>query len=51
MRTNQILLTRHILPNQLIFGEIANFCLLSYLLSNHHQAADRNQMPVKVHTR
>ena len=29
--TNQILLTQHILLNQLIFAETANFCLLSYL--------------------
>ena len=28
MPTNQILLTQHILPNQLTFAETANFCLL-----------------------
>jgi len=31
--TNQILLTHHILPNQLIFAETANFCLLATQLS------------------
>jgi len=36
--TNQTLLTQHILLNQLIFAEAANFCLLSYLLLSHRQA-------------
>jgi len=36
--TNQILVTHHILLNQLIFAETANFCLLSYLLLSNHQA-------------
>jgi len=36
--TNQILLTLHILLNQMIFADTANFCLLSYLLFCHRQA-------------
>jgi len=37
VRTNQILLTQHILLKQLIFAETTpNFCLLSYLLLSHH---------------
>jgi len=37
VQTSPILLTQHILLNQLIFAETANFCLFSYLLLSHHQ--------------
>jgi len=47
--TSQILLTQHILPNQLIFAATANFRLLSYLLLSHHQHFDNSASFLLTH--